>query len=343
MPVRTITQFDLAQRLGVTQMTVSHALSGKGRIAPETRERVLTLARELGYRHNGMARRVQAGSYRGMALLGSASRPGYNISDMTFHLSVGSKLAERSWHLTESWLPGAGLADPDIVSGLLDRMLADAVLVHDVGEQPSEVETLLAAHRIPAVWINTGRAIDAVDFDDQTGAATALQHLLSQGYRSPALLMPNDPRDPDQHVSVALRVAGWTAGSKAAGLVPRVVWPETGRALAGVRPFLTALLRSPDRPDALACYTQHEMFAVRIVAAEQGVTIGRDLGLMTFCKPEAARVYDSAYTVCGLDYAALGSEAVAMAWRRLETGRPQPKVLIAEDIAHHGATTSRAR
>jgi transcriptional regulator with XRE-family HTH domain len=98
---RLVTQLDLAQRLGVTQMTVSHAISGKGRMSPETRERVLALASELGYRPNGMARRVQEGRYRGLALLGSATRPAFNIADQDFHISVGELVAERSWHLTE--------------------------------------------------------------------------------------------------------------------------------------------------------------------------------------------------------------------------------------------------
>ncbi len=337
---RPVTQLDLAQRLGVTQMTVSHAISGKGRMTPETRERVLALASELGYRPNGMARRVQEGRYRGLALLGSATRPAYNIWDQDFHISVGTMLIERSWHLTESWLPGEGLADPTIVAGLLDRMMADAVLVHDVGEQPPVVEALLASHRVPTVWVNTGRRGDSVDFADEAGATTAVQHLLAQGYRRPALLMACDPAEPDQHVSADLRVRGWTAGCTAAGVQPRIVWPATGRNTDGLSRFLAELLSSPDRPDAVACYSYKELFAARIIAGDLQLRVGRDVGFMSFAKP-ADVVYDRAYTVCGLDYPLLGREAVAMAWRRLESGKAQQQVLVPEAIVRGGSTTSR--
>ena len=340
MVKRPVTQLDLAQRLGVTQMTVSHAISGKGRMTPETRERVLALASELGYRPNGMARRVQEGRYRGMALLGSATRPAFNIWDQDFHISVGILLAERSWHLTESWLPGEGLADPMIVAGLLDRMMADAVLVHDVGEQPPVVEALLASHRVPTVWVNTGRRGDSVDFADADGASSAVQHLLAQGYQRPTLLMACDPADIGQHVSAQLRVAGWTAGCALAGVAPRIVWPKSGRDVDGLRPFLAGLLGTDDRPDALACYSHQQLFAARIIASDLNLRVGRDLGFLSFSKPEDV-IFDHAYTVCALDYPLLGREAVAMAWRRLETGRPQAQVLVPEAIVRGGSTTSR--
>ncbi|MFN5643398.1 MAG: LacI family DNA-binding transcriptional regulator, partial [Sphingomonadales bacterium] len=48
MQVR-VTAFDVAQRAGVTQPTVSRALSGSPKVSDETRARVIEAARELGY------------------------------------------------------------------------------------------------------------------------------------------------------------------------------------------------------------------------------------------------------------------------------------------------------
>ena len=341
VPKRPVTQLDLAKRLGVTQMTVSHAISGKGRMAPETRERVLALAEQLGYRPNGMARRVQEGRYRGMALLGSASRPAFNVWDQDFHISVGTQLASRSWHLTESWLPGAGLADPAIVGGLLDRLLADVVLVHDVGDQPPVVEALLERHRVPTVWVNAGRDRDAVDFADEDGAAVALRHLLEQGYRRPALTLHASPDDIGPHISVRLRARGWRTACIAAGIPVRILHPPESTDSVGLAAYLREVLAAEDRPDALACYSEKNLILVRIVAAELGLRVGDGIGLLCFGK-EFDAVIDRPYTTCALDYPALAHAAVEMGWRRLEQGASQARVLVPLTIVRGGATTSRS-
>ena len=52
---------DLAGALGMHKSTVSLALSGKGTISPETRQRVMEAARELGYQPNLLAQRLAHG------------------------------------------------------------------------------------------------------------------------------------------------------------------------------------------------------------------------------------------------------------------------------------------
>lgn len=49
MLISMITQRELARQLGLTQAAVSLALSGRGRVAPATRERVCEAARRLGW------------------------------------------------------------------------------------------------------------------------------------------------------------------------------------------------------------------------------------------------------------------------------------------------------
>lgn len=47
---------EVARRAGVSVTTASHALNGVGRVGAETRERVLAVAAEIGYRANPNAR-----------------------------------------------------------------------------------------------------------------------------------------------------------------------------------------------------------------------------------------------------------------------------------------------
>mgnify|MGYP000798153623 FL=1 len=53
---KNITIADVAEALGVSKTTVSRAISGKGRIGRETRERVLAYIEEHDYKPNVIAK-----------------------------------------------------------------------------------------------------------------------------------------------------------------------------------------------------------------------------------------------------------------------------------------------
>ena len=53
---RRITIADVAEEAGVSMMTVSRAINNKGEISEETRQRILGIAQEMGYRPSGLAR-----------------------------------------------------------------------------------------------------------------------------------------------------------------------------------------------------------------------------------------------------------------------------------------------
>ena len=75
MLIIMITQRELAQRLGLTQAAVSQALSGRGRVAPVTRERVRQAARRFGWQAEpslaALSRRRWAAGIGPIAYLGS--------------------------------------------------------------------------------------------------------------------------------------------------------------------------------------------------------------------------------------------------------------------------------
>lgn len=61
MPPRPVKLVDVARAAGVSLPTASQVMNGTGRVADETRRRVLETARELDYRPNALARSVAVG------------------------------------------------------------------------------------------------------------------------------------------------------------------------------------------------------------------------------------------------------------------------------------------
>ncbi|HZR45022.1 MAG TPA: LacI family DNA-binding transcriptional regulator, partial [Ktedonobacteraceae bacterium] len=64
-----VTITDVAERAGVSKTTVSHALSGKRPVAPATRERIIQVIEELGFRPNILARNLRSQRTQMVALI----------------------------------------------------------------------------------------------------------------------------------------------------------------------------------------------------------------------------------------------------------------------------------
>ena len=65
---------DVARHVGVSAQSVSNALNNPGRVAPDTRARILSAVRALGYRPNRSARALRSQRSRLIGMKVEASR-----------------------------------------------------------------------------------------------------------------------------------------------------------------------------------------------------------------------------------------------------------------------------
>jgi transcriptional regulator with XRE-family HTH domain len=66
-----VTIADVAREAGVSRTTVSHALSGQGKVNADTRAKVKEVAERLNYRPSARARSLRSGKSQTLALLSS--------------------------------------------------------------------------------------------------------------------------------------------------------------------------------------------------------------------------------------------------------------------------------
>lgn len=183
-----ITSFDVAERAGVSQSTVSRALSGSVVISEATRQKVMSVARDMGYYVDERAARLRRGHTGTLAVV-VICKPGERARDVnpfSYALLGGICAAAADQDLEvlvslqadEDKLFGhyveRGQAEGLIVIGTTANRLAWEYF-RGVGASAAETGAPVA------FWGSPFGDLDWVVSDNETGAKAAADHLTSQG------------------------------------------------------------------------------------------------------------------------------------------------------------------
>ncbi len=296
MTIVTIKQ--IAQHTGLSIRTVGRILSedgagsGSGLHTSSTRERVVSAARELGYRPNASARSMRTGKFGCVALLlSSASAQRSNVPEGLF-AGIDDALTEHNLHLTIARVPDEKLKGEEAVPKILREWMADGLLVNYNCYIPQPLLQTLRDPRIPSVWINAKQEANAVWPDDFAAGRTATEDLLARGHRRIAYAIQEGA---DSHYSGTDRYEGYASAMRAAGHAPeRLVLPEPA-----IRQGSTSLLPPPGweengpvwqadalqtgaRPTAIIAYMSNVAYYLMFLAASHGLQAPRDLSIVTF-------------------------------------------------------------
>jgi DNA-binding LacI/PurR family transcriptional regulator len=182
----TVNIKDVAKRAGVSTATVSYVLNGTRGTRPNTRERVLSAIRELGYAQNVGARNLARGR---SSLLGMV------ISDIRnpFFPEVTAAFQDRAlFHEMDALIFNTNYdahRTLSCVRRLMNMQVAGvAILTSQI--DPSVIE-MLARQQTPAVYLDLGRVdryVSNIVLDYESGIAQALGYLTQLGHRKIAYI-----------------------------------------------------------------------------------------------------------------------------------------------------------
>jgi Transcriptional regulators len=174
----------VAKQAGVSAQTVSRVINERHDVAPETRQRVLEIAQQMGYQRSELARSLaQRRSYTlgvviaGLQYIGS-SRTLNGITTKAEELGYALLLKELPHFTTNEIRP--------LIRFLLARHI-DGILwaVPEIGDNHAWVDESFASIPVPVVFITMEArlGIPVVSIDNFLGGTLATQHLLEQGCR----------------------------------------------------------------------------------------------------------------------------------------------------------------
>ena len=267
---------DVARLADVSIGTASKALNAGGRMSRETREKVMRVAREIGYRPNDLAQSLHRAKSRTIGIIS-------NDSFGRFSFPIVEALEER--------LAEAGIAvfmcnatdDPERERQHLDQLLGKRIdgLVVTARRADKRAPIGPLAHSLPVIYVfsqaDDPGALSLLP-DDEGGAVLAVAHLASLGRKRIAHVT-----GPEHFEAVRLRRNGYRSALAEAGLHEIAgfylsgAWSEAWGREAAAR-----LLSATQRPDAIFCGNDQIARGASDTLREMGLAVPADVAIVGF-------------------------------------------------------------
>jgi DNA-binding LacI/PurR family transcriptional regulator len=313
MPKKAVTIRDVARQAGVSVATASRALNGKDIVNARTRDRVLTVMAELGFRPSPAARRLS---------LGRTLTVGVVVSFLTRPQAaerlrgVDAVLTDSEFDLVIYNVESVQKRD-HYLGTLAQSQRTDGLLVMSL---PPSAEAAAAISRspIPVVFIDVHTpsvaSMPRVVGDDVAGGALAARHLLDLGHSRIAFI-GDAVDDPFGFTSSRDREHGLAGELAAAGLGIPAAWIGHGaHGRYEARDLAHRMLTGERRPTAIFTASDTQALGVIAAARERGLHVPDDLSVIGYDDIEAA------------DYVGL----TTIRQQLFESGRRGAEVLLSE-------------
>lgn len=316
---------DVAQAAGVSISTVSYALSGKRKIKPETRTRVLAAAQELGYMPHASARMLAANHSNIIAVTAPLHVDTDEAAHMTFALEVTR--AARA-HDYDSLL----LVDDEAVNGMqrtAATSLADGVVVLDVDIHDERAP--LARHLdFPTVFIGIPEdttGLMCVDLDFEAAARQCVDRLYDAGHRQVGLIS-HERTTIERESNFPLRFRdAFTARAQELSLDHAIAYPVHGRAGDAVDDLLAEL---PELTGIVLNTGQSVAESLVPSLARRGRAVPDDVSVIAGGATFRTDRFRQPIDTIPLDARASCSAAVDLLVDAIEAGHITPQVVLLE-------------
>ena len=309
-----VTALEVARQAGVSQPTVSLVLSRnpKARVAPETRERVLKAAEELGYRPNRLAQGlVRRRSYAIGVIVPSFANP-----VNTAIISGAERVAAQAGYAVLLCETG----DVDVsqhLKALADRQI-DGVVVAGISERSLPLAEL---HRLNLVLINqTSERFSTVADDSLAAGRLAAEHLVGLGHRRIAFVGPGSSAS-----TFRLRERGFAARLRDAELVPSSDhWLRAEPTVQGGLGAMRALLALPERPTAVFCANDLIALGAHKACASAGIALPAEMSILGCDGVDMGTLVTPELSTIATPQRELGARAVRLLLRQLDAEGAAP-------------------
>jgi alanine racemase len=325
-----VTINDIARRAGVSKTAVSFAFNLPGRLSPQTVERIIGVAAEMGYRPNPIARSLSTRRTNALGIVVPQDIPtAFGNPFFTQLISGIGQVCNAEGMSLMVVPPMRGSLVEATYGALIDGCIVTGLQLDD------DVVRALRRRGLPFVTIDAEPPEDVagVTIDDFEGARLAMQHVLGLGHRRIAIVSFESLTGRVEGYAGTLkhRFNGLRAALKEAGLSLRsrgVHCLECRCSLAGgIEAFERMAALSP-RPTAAVALADVIAYGIAAGARRRRVDVPGDLSIVGFDDLEASALLDPPLTTVRQPIAEKGRRAAELLVEAIRGRALQPRRVV---------------
>jgi DNA-binding LacI/PurR family transcriptional regulator len=307
--MRRPTIADIARRAGVSKGAVSYALNDRPGVSPNTRQRILAIAEEIGWRPNSAARALSGAAANAIGL--AIRRPARILGIEPFFMELVSGM--------EAVLSAAGSAlmlqvvgDADTEIGLYRRWWGerriDGAIVTDLRAEDPRVG-LLEELALPAVIVGGPTGVGTLPHvwaDEAVTVTETVGYLAALGHRRIGRVAGLPELLHTRHRDAAFRAAGTKFEVDTSVVISTDYTGDEGAHAT------RAMLSGSTRPTAILYDNDIMAVAGLSVAHEMGLSVPRDLSIVGWDDSPLCQVVRPPLTALTRDIPAYGARAAEL-------------------------------
>jgi LacI family transcriptional regulator len=310
---------EVASRAGVSSTTVSHVINNTRFVSEEVRQRVQAAMDEIGYRPNELARSLRRGETKTLGLiLPDSANP--------FFAEIGRSIEKAAFAQGYNVILCNTDGDFDRERTYVDVLLkkqVDGLVFVATGERSDSLSQILKL-KVPIVVVDRDLPdvqLDTVLSDNYQGGYLATQYLINLGHRRIACIS-----GPSHLTPSALRVTGYKQALLNANIPidDRLILRGDFHPQSGWQATLE-LLALPDKPTAIFACNDLMAIGVLRAAAECGVQVPKELGVMGYDDIELSSYTTPALSTVRQPKVEIGQTAVRMLLERIQNKEIPPR------------------
>lgn len=268
---------DIAKKAQVSTATVSRVINNIGGYGAETRERVLKVAKELGYYKNETATSLVTNKTKTIGIIIP------NVST-NFYGNIVNGIEDIAYEqgysviLTHAGVEGKRLADS---LKLMANRRVDGVIIVSI-YLDSKQEEMITSLNLPTILLSTqaeGDSLPYIKVNDYEAIYEATQYLIDHNHQAIGLVGINET----DKIAGVPRLNGYLDCLKANDIASNKNWIVSGDFSfdAGQR-AMRFFLKQKSRPSAIVCASDETALGVNSVAYDHGLTIPNDLSIIGY-------------------------------------------------------------
>jgi LacI family transcriptional regulator len=321
----------IARRAGVSAATVSLALNNRHGVSKGTREKILGIAREVGYKKRP-SRALMRGTVQFLKLIrhGHTLNENHNAFISEYIDGITHKALEIQLRVEFSSAPVGSTIDD--ITDQMDEQDVAGFLVLGTELSAEEIQGIAKARR-PVVFLDTWHnflPFDFVDMNNIDSVYLAVSRLMKAGLRTIGMVT-----SPINVINFRMREDGFRKSLEAFGrpVDDNFIFPVDSTYEGAYRDFSSLLTSGKQLPEGLFCCNDIVCLGVARALREAGRGVPADVSLVGFDNLPAASHSDPPLTSIRVSNKEIGSAAVALLKDRMENPeKPSSKVMISGEL-----------